>query len=93
VRDLIKHAKPGRDRLMLQVAYYGGLRVSELVGLTWRQVTRRDSGEAQLSLVGKGTNEREVLIPAAMPGRCWPAAAMQRPPRRCSRRCAGPGSR
>ena len=30
VRDLIKHAKTGRDRLMLQVAYFGGLRVSEL---------------------------------------------------------------
>jgi hypothetical protein len=32
VRDLIKHAKPGRDRLRLQMAYFGGLR--ELVSLT-----------------------------------------------------------
>ena len=38
VRDLIKRAKAGRDRLMLQVAYFGGLRVSELVSLTWAQV-------------------------------------------------------
>jgi hypothetical protein len=28
--------------------------VSELVSLTWAQVIRRDSGEAQLSIVGKG---------------------------------------
>jgi integrase/recombinase XerD len=66
VRDLIKHANPGRDRLMLQVAYFGGLRVSELVSLTWSQVIRRDSGEAQLSIVGKGDKSREVLIPAAI---------------------------
>jgi site-specific recombinase XerD len=68
VRDLIKHAKPGRDRLMLQVAYFGGLRVSELVSLTWHQVIRRDSGEAQLSIIGKGDKAREVLIPAAIAG-------------------------
>jgi site-specific recombinase XerD len=66
VRDLIKHANPGRDRLMLQVVYFGGLRVSELVSLTWSQVIRRDSGEAQLSIVGKGDKSREVLIPAAI---------------------------
>jgi integrase/recombinase XerD len=65
---LIRAARPGRDRLMLQVAYFGGLRVSELVGLTWSQVIRRDSGEAQLSIVGKGSKEREVLIPAAIAG-------------------------
>jgi integrase/recombinase XerD len=68
VRDVIKHAKSGRDRLMLQVAYFGGLRVSELVSLTWSQVIRRDSGEAQLSIVGKGDKAREVLIPATIAG-------------------------
>jgi integrase/recombinase XerD len=68
VRDLIKHAKSGRDRLMLQVAYFGGLRVSELVSLTWHQLIRRDSGEAQLSIIGKGDKAREVLIPAVIAG-------------------------
>jgi integrase/recombinase XerD len=66
VRDLIKHANPGRDRLMLQIAHYGALRVSELVGLTWAQVIKRDSGEAQLSIVGKGDKGREVLIPTVI---------------------------
>jgi site-specific recombinase XerD len=68
VRILIRAAKPGRDRLMLEVAYFGALRVSELVSLTWGQVIRRDSGEAQLSIVGKGDKAREVLIPAAIAG-------------------------
>jgi integrase/recombinase XerD len=40
VRKLIDAASPGRDRLMLEVGYFGGLRVSELVSLTWRQVMR-----------------------------------------------------
>jgi integrase/recombinase XerD len=66
VRMLIRAAKPGRDRLLLEVAYYGALRVGELVSLTWSQVIRRDDGQAQLSLVGKGTKEREVLIPSVI---------------------------
>jgi len=65
---LIRAARPGRDRLLLQIAYFGGLRVSELVGLTWGQVIPRDSGEAQLEIVGKGDKVRQVLVPAAIAG-------------------------
>ena len=46
VAVLIRAAKTDRDRLMFDLAYFGGLRVSELVSLTWGQVIRRDSGEA-----------------------------------------------
>jgi site-specific recombinase XerD len=66
VRKLIDAANPSRDRLMLEVAYFGGLRVSELVSLAWRQVIARDSGEAQLEVTGKGDKVRQVLIPAAI---------------------------
>jgi integrase/recombinase XerD len=51
---------------MLEVAYFGGLRVSELVSLTWGQVIKRDSGEAQLEIIGKGSKTRQVLIPAVI---------------------------
>jgi integrase/recombinase XerD len=64
VHKLIDAASPGRDRLMLQVGYYGGLRVSEIVSLIWRQVIARDSGEAQIEVLGKGSKVRQVLIPA-----------------------------
>jgi integrase/recombinase XerD len=61
---LIRAAKPGRDHLMLQVAYYGALRVSELVSLTWAQILPRETGEGQLAIVGKGDKPRNVLLPA-----------------------------
>ena len=60
IATLIRAAKTDRDRLMFDLAYFGGLRASELVSLTWAQVIRRDSGEAQLSIVGKGSRGREV---------------------------------
>ena len=66
VKLLIRAAKPGRDRLMLEVAYYGALRVSELVSLTWGQLIPRDTGEVRLELVGKGDKARQVLLPAEL---------------------------
>ena len=41
---LFRSARTKRDRLMMRVAYYDGLRVSDLVMLTWAQVIPRDSG-------------------------------------------------
>ena len=64
IRVACAHNKPriygidGRPAAFLLLAsssrvYYAGVRVSELMSLTWSQVIRRDSGEAQLSVVGK----------------------------------------
>jgi integrase/recombinase XerD len=55
----------------VQVAYAGGLRVSELVGLTWDQVIRRDDGKAQLHVVGKGSKVRQVLLPDVVSAALW----------------------
>ena len=74
-RTSFSAAKPGRDRLLLEVAYYGALRVSELASLTWGQVLPRETGEAQLAIVGKGDKPRNVLLPAelatALAGMRW----------------------
>lgn len=64
---LLNSATNERDGLMLEVAYFGGLRVGELVALTWERVIDREDGKAQIAgLVGKGGKEREVLLPAAV---------------------------
>ena len=65
---LIRSVKSIRNRVLLDVAYCGGLRVSELSSLTWDQVILRDNGEVQLSLIGKGDKERNVLLPASIGG-------------------------
>ena len=62
--SILRAAKPGRERVLCEVAYYGALRVSEIASLTWGQIIPRDSGEVQLAIVGKGDKARHVLLPA-----------------------------
>ena len=53
-----------RNRLLLRLLYAGGLRVSELCGLRWRDVQPRDDA-GQVTLFGKGGKTRTVLLTAA----------------------------
>ena len=48
-----------RDRAMLELFYGGGLRLSEVAGLTWSQV---DFGEGMVRVMGKGRKERLVPV-------------------------------
>ena len=59
---LIRAAPSKRDRVLLEVIYAGGLRVSETVALTWSDVLPRDE-RVQLSITGKGGKVRQVLLP------------------------------
>ena len=59
---LIRAAPSKRDRVLLEVIYAGGLRVSECVALTWSDVLPRDD-RVQLSIIGKGGKVRQVLMP------------------------------
>jgi len=59
---LIRAAPSKRDRMLLEVTYAGGLRVSEIVTLTWGDVLPRGE-RVQLSVVGKGALVRQVLLP------------------------------
>jgi len=58
VAMFIGAAKTDRDRLMFDLLR--GLRVSELVSLTWAQAIGRDSGEAQLEIIGKSSKALQV---------------------------------
>jgi integrase/recombinase XerC len=50
-----------RDRLILELLYGAGLRVGELVSLTWDDV---DVEEREMRVVGKGSKERRVYFGA-----------------------------
>ena len=59
---LFRAAPSKRDRVLLQVLYAGGVRVSEADALTWSDVLQRDN-RVQLSITGKGGKVRQVLLP------------------------------
>jgi site-specific recombinase XerD len=53
-----------RNRVLLTVLYGGGLRISEVCGLRWRDLTVRDEA-GQATVFGKGGKTRAVLLSAA----------------------------
>jgi integrase/recombinase XerD len=54
--------KNERDRLLLSLMYGCGLRVSEVIGLTWDDLrSHGDGGKA--TVFGKGSKTRMVIIP------------------------------
>ena len=56
---LLDAARPGRDRVLLQIAYACGLRISELVHL---QVTDIDSAR-MVVVVRQGKGRKDRLVP------------------------------
>ncbi|TEX51255.1 MAG: hypothetical protein B7C55_06545 [Actinomycetales bacterium mxb001] len=51
-----------RNRLVLQLLFFCGLRVSELTALCWKNV--KDNGStAFLHVVGKGNKQRTLIVP------------------------------
>ncbi len=53
-----------RNRVLLTVLYGGGLRISEVCGLRWRDLAVRDEA-GQVTVFGKGGKTRVVLLSAA----------------------------
>lgn len=53
-----------RNKALLLVLYYGGLRCSEVCGLRWRDLQPRQDGTGQATVLGKGSKTRTVLLPA-----------------------------
>lgn len=62
VREMIAAEPNRRNRLILDLLYKTGMRVSELCVLKWRDVRPRPSA-LQLTIFGKGGRTRVVLLP------------------------------
>jgi integrase/recombinase XerD len=60
------HALGFRDRTMLELVYAAGLRVSELVGITFQQINLR---QGCVRIIGKGDKER--LVPIGEEAMSW----------------------
>jgi len=61
---VIAGERSARNRTLLRVLYYSGLRASEVCGLRWRDVASRDGGAVQVTVQGKGGKTRAVVLPA-----------------------------
>ncbi len=62
VTRLIDGEKNARNHAILSLLYYAGLRVSELTGLEWRNVTERQEGGGYVSAFGKRGKTRAIVI-------------------------------
>jgi len=65
VHELIEKASGERDRCLLRLLYFAGLRVSELCALKWRDLSDRNDG-GQITVFGKGGKTRVVLVSASV---------------------------
>jgi integrase/recombinase XerD len=65
VGGLIGAAKTARDRTIIELLYFCGPRVSELVNLTWKDATACPTGECGgwLTVLGKGNKKRPLPVP------------------------------
>lgn len=54
-----------RNHAILRLGYLAGLRISELVGLRWRDARPRGTA-GQMTIFGKGGKTRVVMLPAGM---------------------------
>src|ERR671926_304791 len=50
-----------RNRIILLLLYAGGLRISELCGIRWRDLSARDDA-GQITIFGKGGKTRAILL-------------------------------
>jgi len=65
LRMIALEEKP-RNAAILALLYGGGLRISELVGLRWRDVQERQNGQGQITVLGKGSKTRTILLSAGV---------------------------
>jgi integrase/recombinase XerD len=63
VRRLIDSCNTTRDALILSLMYACGLRVSEVVGLTWNDLKPHLDGAGKATVFGKGSKTRVAIIP------------------------------
>ncbi|MBW8039235.1 MAG: tyrosine-type recombinase/integrase [Planctomycetes bacterium] len=67
VQRIIGMENNPRNKLLLRILYAGGIRVSELCRLKWRDVQERDDG-GQMTVFGKGSKTNTIIIPEPLWG-------------------------
>lgn len=63
INKMIEEETSKRNKILLKILYYGGLRVSEALGLTPLSFREAKDGGAYMTVLGKGTKVRTVFLP------------------------------
>jgi integrase/recombinase XerD len=69
VQRMLALERQPRNAAILFLLYAAGLRVSELCGLKWRDVQARSDGQGQVTVLGKGSKTRAIVIPSSVKSR------------------------
>ena len=62
VQRIIGMENNPRNKLLLRILYCGGIRVSEVCKLVWKDIQERDNG-GQMTVYGKGSKTHTIIIP------------------------------
>lgn len=66
IQRVLEMERHPRNAALLRLSYKGGLRISELCGLLWRDMIELADGEGQITVFGKGGKTRPVPLPAGI---------------------------
>lgn len=64
ISKLIAAAPKKRDRIIIKSLYLLGLRISELMGLNWKNIRLRCDGSGIVTVLGKGGKLRDLFVPS-----------------------------
>jgi len=67
VEQFLHHSPEYRDFVLLRFLYETGTRISEALGLCWRDCGQQDDGTATVTIYGKGDKTRVLRLRGA----CW----------------------
>ncbi len=62
VQRIIGMENHPRNKLLLRILYAGGIRVSEVCRLSWKDIQERENG-GQMTVYGKGNKTNTIIIP------------------------------
>ncbi len=60
IKNIIEAAPSKKSRLIIEMLYYTGMRVSELINLKRNDI---DLDKGEIIIIGKGNKERKILLP------------------------------
>ncbi len=63
ISRMIEFERSARNRILLKVLYYAGLRISEALTLTPKAFREAKDGGAYMTVLGKGTKVRTIFLP------------------------------